>query len=289
MKTGINVVSKVTNLDADLMDKYRPFCEVIRFPGGDSTNSWDAIKGVDKTNPKNWHTKFNHTALKKFKDDTGASVVILGVNLFDTNEEIIESLTDAENKGIKVTHIELGNEIYFDKWDMSPQQYVEKVQTLIPLLRVKFRGVKIAALAIAKNGNTTKQNTWNTLVKELDTIVDNWTIHIYVPKGWSVQKRLTKMATPLSKLDTGRPFWITEVGTKNDDAQLIELMEAIKTESIKVDFMTVYCLMNFTEPYSMVDRYSTEITARGELVKNWMASPVSLFGRVANWFRSLLR
>ena len=156
----------------------------------------------------------------------------------------IAMLQAAQNMGVPIKYIELGNELYITSnadyvyYFPTPQAYVNKVNAWIPVLKQDFPGAKVAVIGYHQPANT-QESAWNQAiiggVHGEDAVVFHTYYGSQIPNGGSVANP-QDLATMLSNaaqaiyssvqnqdlkyLPAGVSAWITEWNLWSDNLQI---------------------------------------------------------------------
>jgi hypothetical protein len=225
--------------------------QLIRYPGGTESQyfDWQTGRSVPVSLWTNG-TLFNHnyigtashvsyplSELLYFYQQTGIKPVFCLNMLTKTLSNQIQMLQTADNLGIPVEYIELGNELYFNVADFTnkypnPIDYVLDVKNnWIPQLSSLFPNAKIAVIGSYDgqtdlNGITVppRINTWNDTLFAQNVAAHAITFHYYIPPNTTTlsNPNITQtLAAPFRhwqtmKINTidnatnGMECWITE-------------------------------------------------------------------------------
>jgi hypothetical protein len=216
--------SMMPNLSIELnsnIAKLQP--QVLRYPGGTVTHSWDWRKGVIETrNSKSVHMV---EEIKTLSDLTKAQFIIVLDILNKSLEDQIKMLLAIQKTGVPINYIELGNELYaqdkeYKKILPTGKDYADKVNQWLPELRKQFPKAKIAALLLGRQvkPSNSRMFNWNrevvdgTLAK-----VDAFTYHIYINENSTFAQEREEFITVTKNANTqNKALWITEYGNKQD-------------------------------------------------------------------------
>ena len=224
-KTGFNQnFSMMPNMTEALyknIQKLKP--QILRYPGGTVSHSWDWRKGVIETrNSKSVH-KINE--IKTLTDYTNAKFVFVLDILNKPLSDQIEMLKEIEKLDVSIDYIELGNELYAQEDDYkrifpTGKDYAERVNEWTPLLRQNFPKAKIAALLLGRKvrESNVRMYQWNRQVVD-NTIsnIDAYTYHIYINKNSTFEQEKADFIEVSNNAQTKqKEIWITEYGNKQD-------------------------------------------------------------------------
>jgi hypothetical protein len=200
--------------------------DMIRYPGGTITHSWDWTQGIKIGSSTTPHPIQD---IKSMADATNAKFVFVVDIVNRTIEDQILMLTSIQNIGVPINYIELGNELYGQDTEYvtafpSGTEYASKATLWTIKLKEKFPNAKIAALLQCRNSNSTntRLNQWNSLVVNgTISMVDAYTYHIYIPVGGNSKSRILEFETIVNTTNTAnKELWITEYGNQNDEADV---------------------------------------------------------------------
>ncbi|MDZ7897728.1 MAG: glycosyl hydrolase [Arcicella sp.] len=200
--------------------------EMIRYPGGTITHSWDWVNGI-----KIGSSTIPHPIqdIKTMADATSAKFIFVVDIVNKTIEDQILMLNSIKNLGIPINYIELGNELYGQDNEYvtafpTGTEYALKATIWAIKLKEVFPNAKIAALLQCRNSNSTntRLNQWNGLVVSgTNSSVDAYTYHIYIPVGGNCKARTNEFETVANATNTSnKELWITEYGNQNDKTDI---------------------------------------------------------------------
>lgn len=174
----------------------------IRFPGGTNANYWNWKNGWIKTDipiRKEWQTlpaiPYKLSDLKVAYDATHATPVFVLNLLTSTLPEQLEMLHSAQQLGIPVELIELGNEFYLEDKDnksvfATAESYAEIANQYITALKRDFPQVKIAVVGNSlRDGQLNNSNLsvrflkWNEVIYDKVKGADAISFHVYGGSG----------------------------------------------------------------------------------------------------------
>lgn len=215
--------------------------QLIRYPAGGIANFWDWQNGwfENESTIKSKVKDVSLQILKKAKmpkipnglkelkliaDETGCDISFtLNMITRDVNDQI-NMLHYAENIGLPVKWIELGNEFNLSQSIgrliyHSPQEYADAAQKWITALKKEFPKANIAVIAGNKN-HTEAYKKWNVAIMNAAPSADAVIAHTYpIPtdildmSGINFKKLYEVFLTILKRQieDTGdKPIWVTE-------------------------------------------------------------------------------
>lgn len=197
--------------------------QMVRYPGGTITHSWDWERGVKIGN--NNADVHPLTDIKRVVDATGCRMIIVLDILNRTYDDQLRMLKSIQNLGIPITHIELGNELYAQDEPYvatfpTGKEYGAKAAEWATKLKKDFPNVKVSALLQCRSSEASNQRLaqWNGLVVSTTyTAVDAYTYHIYIPVGGWCKSRSAEFAAVAKQANTKeKELWITEYGNQND-------------------------------------------------------------------------
>lgn len=225
VKTGFNQnFSMIPNMTEEFyknIQKLKP--QILRYPGGTVTHSWDWRNGVIETRNSNSVHKIDE--IKILTNYTKAKFVFVLDILNKPLSDQIEMLKEIEKLNVSIEYIELGNELYAQEDDYKKifptgKHYADKVNQWLPLLRRNFPKAKIAALLSGRkvNENNTRLYQWNRLVVDNTiTNIDAYTYHIYINENSTYKQEKSDFIEVSNQAQTKqKEIWITEYGNKQD-------------------------------------------------------------------------
>ncbi len=174
----------------DLLDVItRSKIGTFRYPGGTIANYYDWVLGEDSRKPGNG--PYTTANLKLAYDDAGFTPTFVVNMLTGTLQEALDGLQTAENQGLPITHVELGNEFYLNDTDYvnefpSGVEYGQACQTWITAIKNQFSGVKCAVVVTMKTGSRT--GPWSDGVLANCNNYDSVVIHWYQQSGLGNEK-----------------------------------------------------------------------------------------------------
>lgn len=247
-KTGFNQnFSMMPNMTEALyknIQQLKP--QILRYPGGTVTHSWDWRNGIIETRNTNAVHKIEE--IKTLTDYTHAKFVFVLDILNKSLSDQTEMLKEIEKLGVAIEYIELGNELYaqdenYNKIFPTGYHYANRVNEWLPSLRQNFPKAKIGALLLGRKVKESNQRMyeWNKLVVN-NTIknIDAYTYHIYISENSTyLQEKLDFIEVSRQTQTDKKEIWITEYGNKQD--------KTLPSYYIELD-----SLANFVETYPNV-------------------------------------
>jgi hypothetical protein len=197
--------------------------QMLRYPGGTVTHSWNWKEGVITT--RNSKAVHPISDIKTLADSTKAQFVFVLDIANSTLEDQVEMLTAIQATGVAINYIELGNELYaqddkYKKVFPSGKDYAAKVNIWVPVLRQKFPSAKIAALLLGRRvkESNARMFQWNRqVVDNTKANVDAFTYHIYIGEKNTFQQEKSEFLEVTANAATGtKELWITEYGSNQD-------------------------------------------------------------------------
>lgn len=266
--TGFNQnFSMMPNLTPEMVNNIsllKP--EMLRYPGGTVTHSWNWKEGVIET--RNSNSKHLIADIKELAVKTNAEFVFVLDILNKTLSDQIEMLTEIEKLDVKIKYIELGNELYakddaYEKIFPTGKEYALKVNLWIPELRKKFPNAKIAALLLGRkvNESNTKMFTWNQLVVD-NTFknVDAYTYHFYINEFATFAEEKSEFIEVTKNAKTGnKELWITEYGNNQDKTKASYYTEL----AALADFMESYPNVTIALNHQLIGGTKNKLTEDG--------------------------
>ncbi len=167
----------------------------IRYPGGAISNYWDwqngslhqpaTISGSGRFKPARTRGYgFTLQTLQSIVRETG-TVPVFDLNLLTSNlADQLQMLHTAQNLGIPVRYVELGNEFYlgissYQKVFPTAASYARTVAKWAPAIRAAFPKVQIAAVGSLPQ-STGREKSWNkTLLAIAGADINAITLHDY--------------------------------------------------------------------------------------------------------------
>jgi hypothetical protein len=222
----------------------------LRFPGGTVANAWDWERGwfVEGRAPFGFgdFPRNGRSTLKDFKVtiDAGGATPVFVLNMLSSDlDSQIAMLKHAQEIGLAVRYIELGNEFYlnapvFVEKFPTGKEYGSEATRWIARIRREFPDVKIAAVAAAADNPRLDDRTsrWNKDMLPALKGADALTLHIYLNSGLDDQTLnylsvADALAQPfdgwremdakyLPPLRGAKEIWITEYGLSEHNASL---------------------------------------------------------------------
>lgn len=192
--------------------------QMIRYPGGTVTYSWDWVQGI-KSGGSVPHPIQD---IKKLVTACNSKMIFVVDILTRSLDDQLLMLTSIKNLGIPIEYVELGNELYSNDSNFAAvfptgTEYATKAVLWTTALKQNFPTVKIAALLAGKNSNNSRLNQWNSLVVSgTISVVDAYTYHIYIPPGGTFEARKNEFEAIANTTNTSdKELWITEYGSQN--------------------------------------------------------------------------
>lgn len=166
----------------------------LRYPGGTIANYWNWVTGWYGTRPSGGNgSEYNsgayHFSLQDLKQMVTASgaTPIFDVNIMTaTLNSQVAMLNAADQLGLPVRFIELGNEFYLPKPDYvhafpTPLSYAQRVAAWIPVLHKDFPNAQIAAVGYAQILQPSqRESDWNTTLLKTVPKLQTITMHVYL-------------------------------------------------------------------------------------------------------------
>jgi hypothetical protein len=207
--------------------------ETLRYPGGTEADYFDWHTGKPTNGSSSY--SFTLTDLYHAYQATGAPPVfdlnvLAAGNRLNTSDQVA-MLTAAQNLGLPVTYVEIGNELYgggatgaFAQAFPTGADYGRTVALYVAALHRDFPGVKVAADAVL-NGSTTRAKDWNSQLLATATgagAPDALILHDYPGVTYNpftsadVPPLFATAYTAISGLTSavqslgGKPVWLTE-------------------------------------------------------------------------------
>lgn len=183
--------------DRQFLDSLRTFNpQIIRYPGGTVGDFWDWKNGwVDTTAlpPKyqSWPRTYPYAphsleALAAFANSLDADVLFSLNAYHGTLSSQVELLRSAQDAGLPIRYVELGNEYYFDqpryaKRYSSGEAYGQEMKTWDASVSSTFDSVKVATIAtLTKRGYSDRRSGWNEGVQRAMGAREVVSVHPYM-------------------------------------------------------------------------------------------------------------
>jgi hypothetical protein len=136
------------------LKKLKP--EIVRYPGGTITHSWDWMQGIKIGSSSTPHPI---QEIKTMTDATNAKFVFVLDILNHTLDDQILMLTSIKSLGVSINYIELGNELYSQDTEYitafpTGSEYASKVNQWVTKIKEKFPAAKVSALLQCRNSNS---------------------------------------------------------------------------------------------------------------------------------------
>ena len=220
--------------------------KLLRIPGGTESNYWDwerggLIKNVREAmagypiNFRSRDLRYNDSKLQDIQEGIQATntIPIFVLNLASsTLESQLEMLRRADDLGIPVKYIELGNEFYIDVPNYrrvfpTSNDYATTAKEWIDAIKAEFPNVKITLVgAISKSKDSGRVKNWNrNIISSAMSDADGITLHVYNGHGLtsSINSNdtypfFTEEEVPII---LGQPFRSAEKFYNSDDFKLI--------------------------------------------------------------------
>lgn len=248
VKIGFNQnFSMMPNMTEELyknIQKLKP--QILRYPGGTVTHSWDWKNGVIETRNSNSIHKIDE--IKTLTDYTNAKFIFVLDILNKPLSDQIQMLRQIEKLNVSIEYIELGNELYAQEDDYKKifptgKHYADKVNEWLPTLRQNFPKAKIAPLLLGRKvkKSNDRMYQWNRQVVD-NTInnVDAFTYHIYINEKSTFSQEKSDFLEVSNMANTKqKEIWITEYGNKQD-------------KSLQSYYLELDSLANFVETFPNV-------------------------------------
>ena len=221
--------------------------KVLRIPGGEVANYWDWKRGGIIQNDDNLPdglpsflsslgSQVSSNKLEDFKfgfEKIGTTPLFVLNMLSSSLDSQLNMLKQAEELGMPVREIELGNEFYFGTKNnkaifSNPEDYAEAASQWANQIRKEFPNSKIGVVGVENYGLETykkmrpRRRTWNSLIfPSTLSHADAVTFHIYTKHGLEKDVQSSDKTYPSFDdkdvpLILGEPFRYWE-GLKKDD------------------------------------------------------------------------
>ncbi|MDJ0647357.1 MAG: hypothetical protein QNJ60_01505 [Xenococcaceae cyanobacterium MO_188.B19] len=219
---------------------------LLRIPGGTESNYWDWQKGGLIKNvreamagyPINFRSKdlkYNDSKLKDIIEGIQATdtVPLFVLNLASsTLESQLEMLRTANDLGMPVEYIELGNEFYIDvpnyrRVFASSEDYAKTASQWSKAIKAEFPQANITLVgAISKSKSPKRVKNWNSnLISSAIADADGITLHVYSGHGLKSPIDLNSNYPFFTEEEVpiilGQPFRSAEKFYNSDDFKLI--------------------------------------------------------------------
>lgn len=177
----------------------------LRYPGGTIANYWDwRLGGVDPTiDPamlKPWVHRMQTAERRRTLEQLAEGSKISGyIPIFVLNmvtrslEQSLEDLRRAEQLGLLVRYVELGNEFYFPPeahplvHELYPtaEDYAQTASEWAAAIKREFPNAQVAALGagVFAEVDLERRRTWNQRIAPHLEHIDALTLHFYIPAG----------------------------------------------------------------------------------------------------------
>lgn len=280
----------------------------FRYPGGTVGNFWDWKTGYFNEIGKEANVispssqgpmPYKLEDVKKIHDITGTEPVYMLNVLTSTLEEQLAMLKHAEEIGLPVNYIEMGNEYYLDDHpakynylNVFPEitDYTTTCKLWTQTIRKEFPNARISMIGVCTPSawKRPRANAWNRVVMEnMDGIeCDSFTIHAYPKSNNTSMTPLDMIGTSLDgikrskildpSIDSKYTLWVTEYnyesGSNPYPGQWVHGLSAalMSAELIYTPRVELICFFNLTagKPASAIFDAEMELTDdSGEKVK----------------------
>lgn len=307
---NLNSITKPSWQNQGFLDSVQALnMEVLRYPGGTTSQYWDWKNGtVWPISYWQNRTFQSHQNLAQFPstphtladykvaiDSLNAEPLFVLNVLSDTLESQMDFLRYADNIGLEVKYIELGNEIYFEVPDFvnrypTPTDYANEMVVWIDSIQTEFTNAKIAVIGASENpltpngGNSPARiKHWNDAVFSIIPTGVDVTFHRYYGHGnggnlVDVNRTFANAMAELQKeesftvdsLTKGRKAWWTEynltdnlsgnhsVATSWLHGLFTSLLHLKKLENPKNEMLIMHQITG-KEPFGAIGSYFTPI------------------------------
>jgi hypothetical protein len=225
--------------------------QMLRYPGGTVTHSWDWQHGIIETRKsKNVHPI---DEIKTLTDLTKAQFVFVLDIANKSLDDQIKMLSAIEALGVAINYIELGNELYAQEDEYkrvfpSGKDFAAKVNKWVPALRKRFPNAKIAALLLGrmvKPANKRMYNWNREVVDNTINTIDAFTYHIYINEKSTFEQEKNEFLTVTQDANTkNKDLWITEYGNKQDKSNARYYTELAALANFVESFPNVRIALN---------------------------------------------
>lgn len=240
--------------------------EIIRYPGGTITHSWDWETGIKIGS--NTIDKHPVTDIKILADAANCKFIFVLDILNKTFDDQKSMLLAIQKLGIPINYIELGNELYGQDASYvaafpTGKEYGQKAALWANQLKQQFPNAKIAALLQARNATASNQrlNQWNKLtIDETYASIDAYTYHVYIPDGGSYLSRKEEFESVVKNSSTKeKELWITEYGNQNANSSV----NYLKSLDSLADYLETFPKVTLVLNHLIVGNEKNKITADG--------------------------
>lgn len=260
--------------------------EIIRYPGGTVSKTWQWRSG--RTTKRYRDTPHLLKDLHTMVTATGAQVTFVLNLIHATLEDQLAMLDAAQNMGIPIRYIEMGNEYYLGKGtniDDSGEHgenvlafpggrdYALAVNRWVPKIRSRFPEAKIGISLLGRSvRHYPRQKEWNRSVITAirPDAFDACIYHVYVHhKVWesdSLSRRIRTRVADLKRNMVDIPdkeIWITEYGVHTVSARQTALATRLLADQLEplADILLPHILFN----RSQKQHFSLLIPPGGEM------------------------
>lgn len=196
--------------------------QMLRYPGGTVTHSWDWRAGViTSRKPLAPHPVSD---VKRLAEATGARFILVLDVIHRSIEDQLAMLRALQTQGIAITHVELGNEVYardkgYESVFPTGASYGAAMTAWTTALRKAFEGVKVGAVLLGREPGVRDARiaSWNAgVVPALRGVVAAFVFHVYQSGHETVEQTMRRFTQVARAADTGdKELWITEYGSQH--------------------------------------------------------------------------
>ena len=182
----------------------------VRWPGGELANYWDWRRNQPKPYPgyPHWGEKGLKIEDLAWLAGRGIMPILILNMLTDTLESQMAMLEYLDAAGVPIGKIELGNEFYLtakEKPDYAvafpkPESYASKAALWADVIRAKFPGVEIAAVASSRGDQAAR--CWNSAISVQAKHFDAVSLHGYARLSDEKPIRLPRSLEPMELQQT---------------------------------------------------------------------------------------
>jgi hypothetical protein len=202
--------------------------QVLRYPGGTVTHSWDWKAGSIRTRGQGVpHALGDIAVLSKATQAAFIFVVDIVNSSLDDQLQMLRKIQDL---GVAIDYVELGNELYAPEYESSfptGREYGVKATQWANAIRAQFPSAKTSAVLLGRSTqpSNARMFQWNELVVA-NAATDAFTYHIYINEKATFAETSANFSAVTARANTGnKPLWISEYGNKHEETEADYLVE----------------------------------------------------------------
>lgn len=275
---------------------------LIRYPAGMVGNYWDPATGwidqgvseEDFISPWLYELQDDDKAytlddLAFYRAETGGQTVFMLNMLTQGLEDNLAMLREAESRGIPVNRVELGNEFYFERFDLAvsrfptAESYAAEANVWAAAIKAEWPDSQVVAIGNAEHadGLPERESTWNErVIPALSSDVNAITLHIYPRPDQAAGETYAAILARSELGEYAGDVWVTEFNVSDyvGNVKNTELHGQLVTQWLEAfdedERVRLVLLHNITSYDNDGDRWiafypSGELSPAGQALVDW--------------------